>query len=89
MDELEATATRSDDAAPTVPPAAAAPDFRWPVVNSGPSWSLPRIRMPDIFSIQWDFQIESWFYAGFVTDSAGNDYSVNLFFGRGEQRNAL
>jgi hypothetical protein len=84
MYEPQAAPTSTPAAEPADPAAAAGADFRWPVVNSGPSWSLPRIAMPGIFSIQWDFQIESWFYAGFVTDSAGRDYSVNLFFGRGE-----
>jgi hypothetical protein len=56
--------------------------FRWPVVNSGPSWSLPRVSMPDILSIQWDFSLDTWFYGGYATDSEGRHYSVNLYFGR-------
>lgn len=56
--------------------------FRWPVVNSGPSWSLPRVSMPDILSIQWDFPLDTWFYAGYAVDEAGDQYSVNLYFGR-------
>jgi hypothetical protein len=64
--------------------AAALSTFRWPVVNSGQSWSCPRVSMPDIFSIQWDMQLDSWFYAGHAIDSEGKVYTVNVYFGRGE-----
>ncbi|MEA2999954.1 MAG: Lipocalin-like domain [Sphingomonadales bacterium] len=60
-----------------------APKFRWPVVNPGPSWSCPRVAMPDIFSIQWDMPLDTWFYAGHAIDSEGNEYSLNLYFARG------
>ncbi len=56
--------------------------FRWPVVNPGPSWSVPRVAMPDILSVQWDFPLDTWFYAGYAVDQDGHQYSVNLYFGR-------
>jgi len=65
----------ADETAPASP-------FRWPVVNPGPSWSCPRVNMPDIFSIQWDMPLDSWFYAGHAVDTDGNEYSVNLYFAR-------
>lgn len=64
-------------------PVTAEASFRWPIVNSGQSWSCPRVSMPNIFSIQWDMQLDSWFYAGWAEDSAGNNYSINVYFGRG------
>jgi hypothetical protein len=70
---------------PSPPPPSPPPPwpFRWPVVNPGPSWSVPRVRMPDIFSIQPDFPLDTWFYAGHASDADGNDYSLNLYFARG------
>jgi hypothetical protein len=56
--------------------------YRWPIVNSGNSWSVPRISMPGFYSIQWDFQIDSWYYVGHLVDAAGNEYSFNLIVGR-------
>jgi hypothetical protein len=56
--------------------------LRWPVVNPGNSWSVPRIAMPGFFSIQWDFKLESWFYGGHAIDADGNLYSLNVYFGR-------
>ena len=66
----------------------ASSSFRWPVVNSGPSWSAPPVRMPDIFSVQPDFQLDSWFYAGCAVDTAGQEYSLNVYFGRGAPSSA-
>jgi hypothetical protein len=63
--------------------ASEAPKFRWPVVNPGPSWSCPRVAMPDIFSIQWDMPLDTWFYAGHAVDSEEGEYSLNLYFARG------
>jgi hypothetical protein len=57
--------------------------FRWPVVNPGPSWSCPRVSMPDIFSIQWNMPLDTWFYAGHASDANGVEYSLNLYFARG------
>src|SRR5690349_5319242 len=56
--------------------------YRWPIVNPGRSWSVPRICMPDFFSIQWDFQIDSWYFVGHLIDASGNEYSLNFVFGR-------
>jgi hypothetical protein len=56
--------------------------LRWPVVNPGNSWSVPRIAMPDFFAVQWDFKLESWFYGGHAIDEDGNLYSLNVYFAR-------
>jgi hypothetical protein len=62
------------------PPRAAG--LRSPVVNPGNSWSVPRISMPDFFSVQWDFGLETWFFGGHAIDDEGALYSVNVYFGR-------
>ena len=56
--------------------------FRWPLVNSGPSWTLPRISMPDYFSIQWDFPLENYLIVGHAIDADGGEYSISLYIGR-------
>ncbi|HKV07429.1 MAG TPA: hypothetical protein VJ725_04760 [Thermoanaerobaculia bacterium] len=56
--------------------------YQWPILNPGPSWSVPRISMPRFFSIQWDFQIDSWYYIGHGVDAAGNAYTFNFTVGR-------
>jgi hypothetical protein len=38
--------------------------------------------MPDILSVQWDFSLDTWFYAGSAVDESGNEYSINLYFAR-------
>jgi hypothetical protein len=56
--------------------------FRWPLVNSGNSWSLPRISMPDYFSLQWDFPLENWLIVGHAIDDEGGEYSISVYIGR-------
>ena len=43
--------------------------YQWPILDPGPSWSVSRISMPRFFSIQWDFQIDSWYYIGHGIDA--------------------
>lgn len=38
--------------------------------------------MPDFFSIQWAFQIDSWYFVGHLVDAEGSEYSLNFIFGR-------
>jgi hypothetical protein len=56
--------------------------YHWPVINPGNSWAVPRIAMPQFFSIQWDYAIDSWYYIGHGIDDAGDSYSFNLIVGR-------
>ena len=56
--------------------------YHWPVINPGNSWAVPRIAMPQFFSIQWDYAIDSWYYIGHCIDDAGDSYSFNLIVGR-------
>ena len=56
--------------------------YHWPVINPGNSWAVPRICMPQFFSIQWDYAIDSWYYIGHGVDDGGNEYSFNFIVGR-------
>ena len=56
--------------------------YRWPLVNSGGSWSLPPISLPGFFSLQWDMPLENWLIAGHAFDSAGDEYSLSVYIGR-------
>ena len=56
--------------------------YHWPIINPGNSWAVPRICMPQFFSIQWDYAIDSWYYIGHGLDEGGNAYSFNVIVGR-------
>jgi len=56
--------------------------YRWPLENSGNSWSAPRIRMPDFFGFQLDMQQDSWVYDGHGVDTSGRLWHLFFTFGR-------
>lgn len=56
--------------------------YRWPLPNSGNSWSVPRIRMPDFFGFQHDMQQDSWVYDGHGVDTTGRLWHLFFTFGR-------
>jgi hypothetical protein len=56
--------------------------YQWPIINPGNSWAVPRIAMPQFFSIQWAFAIDSWYYIGHGIDDQENEYSLNVIVGR-------
>jgi hypothetical protein len=51
--------------------------YQWPIINPGNSWAMPRIALPQFFSIQWAFAIDSWYYIRHGIDDQENEYSLD------------
>jgi hypothetical protein len=56
--------------------------YHWPILNPGLPPAVPRIAMPQFFSIQWDFQCDSWYYIGCGIDENNIEYTFNFIVGR-------
>lgn len=59
---------------PTLPQSTA---FQW-CYNTGYPWSIPRISLPDCLGLLLQYQLEWWFYVGYLKDQDGTYYSVEF-----------
>lgn len=52
-------------------------NFQW-CYNPGYPWSIPRISLPDCLGLLLQYQMEWWFYVGYLLDDKGVYYTVEF-----------
>jgi hypothetical protein len=50
----------------------------FPPVNTGSSWNVPRVSLPNLFAIQSGFQTEWWYYVGTAYTDSGMAFSIQV-----------